>query len=1009
MDSKLLIIEFREVYLPWASDPMKTTIRVNVNGKASTLMYQNSIEVQLASLSGDIQIHIVIQSENLALGSLSFSLGQLFKDNFTKEAEQLIKVEIPIEIVRIKLPKDVKQGIARVRLGAVIYDSKPREVENKKIVEEIVLQSKEVENAGEIEVKNQEKDEEAMFIKSASRGYIARKWFNEEKKKTEDSHILIQSAARGYVERKSITAEEPQGESSPKSPVLLQSVFRSYLSRKKTQPKTEENPAEEVQVTADQKQTEKTEEGESSLKSSDLLQSVSEPYLSHNENKPTEENKEVAESEGIADQNLEENEEKSPILIQSVCRGYLQRKKVPERAAPVVEDLCIKSAARGYLIRKNLNQSKKKPRPPLLNVDGKISGSENSYLGQIKQSEYYYKFASNILDKLRAELGPSFARILEEATSLGSKSPTKSPVRGSSRSGTRSPSKSPYKQTTKSSFSSFADEEETYIEIPSKRDIFLEKISGKNPQSLVLAIIGLIAKRNLFDIQAFETTAMKELLEAKDKAIELLDNSMKETHEQIAAEVEDLNEIEKALKEDIDKMQKAIIVHKNKSEELNNRKKLLKIEIEKLKESKIENISGIEKENIENLKIELNYYEKQRVDIENKLNQNVREFSHNLEELMNESNKLIVEKEEIGENLEKSKKELNAAKRDQERLLNEIKRLEGFIGIENEQNSVKILYDKLSSSHVQALEKLNSSINSLKLQKEEINSNCLMLHQKIESDIKKYSNSQLSYNKKIEDYNAIISTLNQNLHKLKIYIDQLEEIYNKKASIDHHFDTLLKNYEQNLEVKDALTEELSHFSDFMFALSQSFLKEHRIYKSLQLILEEKNYELKSMRLVVAEVKQSNPVYFPVKGDEIDEALAEYLNSRDQIIQLPFIRETSGNYYYGTRRALIKFERGKLSVKVGGGFLPIDEFIEAYTEVELEKFHMRNLGTSPRMKKFLGKWAGGILKDEQGSPEELRENLVRAAEKQAFISIYGVKSERISNSPSPKKSTEEFSI
>ena len=45
----------------------------------------------------------------------------------------------------------------------------------------------------------------------------------------------------------------------------------------------------------------------------------------------------------------------------------------------------------------------------------------------------------------------------------------------------------------------------------------------------------------------------------------------------------------------------------------------------------------------------------------------------------------------------------------------------------------------------------------------------------------------------------------------------------------------------------------------------------------------------------------------------------------------FLRESEGVYFFGQKRVYIKIERGnQIMVRVGGGYISIDEFIEQYT-------------------------------------------------------------------------------
>ena len=60
-------------------------------------------------------------------------------------------------------------------------------------------------------------------------------------------------------------------------------------------------------------------------------------------------------------------------------------------------------------------------------------------------------------------------------------------------------------------------------------------------------------------------------------------------------------------------------------------------------------------------------------------------------------------------------------------------------------------------------------------------------------------------------------------------------------------------------------------------------------------------------------------YQPDVDDTIDLALAEFINSREQI-PVQFTRESEGVYSFGSRRVFMKMEQGRLIVNVGGGYL-----------------------------------------------------------------------------------------
>ena len=56
--------------------------------------------------------------------------------------------------------------------------------------------------------------------------------------------------------------------------------------------------------------------------------------------------------------------------------------------------------------------------------------------------------------------------------------------------------------------------------------------------------------------------------------------------------------------------------------------------------------------------------------------------------------------------------------------------------------------------------------------------------------------------------------------------------------------------------------------------------------------------------------------------------------------VPIKRLGNGYYLFGTKKIFAKIMNGKLVIRVGGGFMIIEEFIASYSESELKK--MQNI-------------------------------------------------------------------
>ena len=56
----------------------------------------------------------------------------------------------------------------------------------------------------------------------------------------------------------------------------------------------------------------------------------------------------------------------------------------------------------------------------------------------------------------------------------------------------------------------------------------------------------------------------------------------------------------------------------------------------------------------------------------------------------------------------------------------------------------------------------------------------------------------------------------------------------------------------------------------------------------------------------------------------------------------FMRESEGVYQFGTKRVMVKCVKDKIEIRVGGGYLSLDEFLDQYTPPELESIAVSSL-------------------------------------------------------------------
>lgn len=81
-------------------------------------------------------------------------------------------------------------------------------------------------------------------------------------------------------------------------------------------------------------------------------------------------------------------------------------------------------------------------------------------------------------------------------------------------------------------------------------------------------------------------------------------------------------------------------------------------------------------------------------------------------------------------------------------------------------------------------------------------------------------------------------------------------------------------------------------------------------------------------------------YSAKNGDFLDELLGNYI--KEAGCPVPIKRLGNGYYMFGSRKIYAKVLNGKLVIRVGGGYMIINEFISTYADNELRKMeHLAN--------------------------------------------------------------------
>ena len=117
------------------------------------------------------------------------------------------------------------------------------------------------------------------------------------------------------------------------------------------------------------------------------------------------------------------------------------------------------------------------------------------------------------------------------------------------------------------------------------------------------------------------------------------------------------------------------------------------------------------------------------------------------------------------------------------------------------------------------------------------------------------------------------------------------------------------------------------------------------HRALELLrqLKDCEHEIDALKAYIIDLKSRIAVYIPVQGDCIDKKLAEYINNYPERAKLKimFLRESEGIYQFGTKKVYVRVDHDKINIRVGGGYLSIDEFLDQYTPQELQKLERKD--------------------------------------------------------------------
>lgn len=212
----------------------------------------------------------------------------------------------------------------------------------------------------------------------------------------------------------------------------------------------------------------------------------------------------------------------------------------------------------------------------------------------------------------------------------------------------------------------------------------------------------------------------------------------------------------------------------------------------------------------------------------------------------------------------------------------------------------------------------------------------------------------------LDDVNArLIAILRENnkaeIARLRMEIEYARREQEEKGAF---FEELLAQIDDRRRMLEELQDEIANNEHIMHELELTLQARKDEGDELDRLLAERDDEIRRLEARLEELNKNRPKtpepviepepvynepeepvsYVAASGDEVDQLLAMYINKHS--CPVPITRLGGGYYLFGTRKIYAKIMNGRLVIRVGGGYMIIDEFIETYAEVELKKMESR---------------------------------------------------------------------
>ena len=452
-----------------------------------------------------------------------------------------------------------------------------------------------------------------------------------------------------------------------------------------------------------------------------------------------------------------------------------------------------------------------------------------------------------------------------------------------------------------------------------------------------------------------EVSNLRDENEKGNSSREELRKTLLETTQDLKEESAKLNQLIIDLEGNNKEILRDLKVSNNRVDELETRNHALEIKLAQLEGENVElrakaKSGEIYKKQLETARNDYITAEKKHNDTLVSLGDKIRNLDENLNRLGSQKKKLIEENGRLNNTISELKVQLTQEKTNNADLQHELDVLGQQLKLT--QGSVELLkgIQDQRDSILKDLTKMKETNNQLVGQLDSLEREITEKSRDSEANERRNRDELLKAQRRSREQEELINELkgkNGNFRKdnleLKNHIITLEQLLCVKEDVYSQLQSANERLSARTADCDSLRSQIDGNGKVIESLNDKIFETEKCLIYLKNVVADKEDYVSNLKKMILEMKDKASVYIPITDDFIDRRLAEFINASNDPNRLTklFLRERDGVYQFGTKRIYIKIENEKIFIRVGGGFLTLEEFLRTHVPQELERMAVKD--------------------------------------------------------------------